>query len=285
MKGRWLLDLLEAILLGIVQGATEFLPVSSSGHLVLVSWWLGYGTPPLVYSVVVHLGTTLAVLLYFWRDWKALFISALQTLKTRQLDLTNNPEQRLLFLLLIGTLPAAIIGVLFADFFEAQFSEPAIVSVSLWVTAGLLVYGERVGNSEAALELEPLAIKSNSALFIGFAQALAIMPGISRSGSTIAAGLFRSLSRTAATRYSFLLATPIIIGAGLKQTLDVITGDVLIEDGLGLALLAGFVSSAIIGYICIAFMLRFVRRQSLYGFALYCVVFGTISLGAVIIRG
>lgn len=279
------MDLLEAIILGIVQGATEFLPVSSSGHLVLVSWWLGYGTPPLLYSVVVHLGTTLAVLLYFWRDWQSLLLTVWQTLKTRQLDLANNPEQRLLLLLAFGTIPAAVLGILLADFFEEQFSRPAIVSMSLWVTAALLVYGERSRTADVNSDLDPRNVKTNDSLIIGLAQAFAIMPGISRSGSTIAAGLFRGLSRPAATRFSFLLATPIIIAAGLKQSIDVITGDVQLDNNLSLALVSGFITSSVIGYLCIALMLQYVRRRSLYGFALYCVVFGAISLGAVIIRG
>ncbi|PJF39534.1 MAG: hypothetical protein CUN55_14080, partial [Phototrophicales bacterium] len=278
-------DLLEAIILGIVQGATEFLPVSSSAHLVLISWWLGYGTPSLLYTVVVHVGTATAVLFYFREEWLTLLKAAWQTLQTRQIDLRHNIEQRLLFLLFLSSLPTAIFGLLLADFFEEQFSKPAVVSISLWITAALLIYGERSGKKDANTELNATEVKSTDAILIGIAQTLAIMPGISRSGSTIAAGLFRGLSRSAATRYSFLLATPIILSAGLKQALDVFTGDVNVTSELSLSLLVGFITSASVGYACIAFLLQYVRQRSLYGFALYCVIFGAISLGAVIVQG
>lgn len=281
------MDLIEAIILGIVQGATEFLPVSSSGHLVLMSWWLNIDTPPLVFSVIVHVGTTVAVLAYFWREWLTLLLAALEALRTRNFSLQDNTELRLLALLIFGTLPAGVAGLLFADFFEEQFSEPATVSLALLITAGLLVYGERMRNLELSSDdtIRSDEISFLDSFIIGSAQALAIMPGISRSGSTIAAGLFRNLSRAAATRYSFLLATPIILAAGAKQALDLVTGDAAVDDGMGTALLAGFVTSTVVGYICIALMLRLVRNRPLYGFAVYCVVFGLISFGAVVVQG
>jgi undecaprenyl-diphosphatase len=281
------LDLLEAIILGIVQGATEFLPVSSSGHLVLVSWWLNIDTPPLVFSVVVHVGTTVAVLAYFWREWYQLLLAAVRAIRTRNFSLQDNTELRLLALLIFGTIPAGVAGLLLADFFEDQFSEPAIVSLALLITAALLVYGERIRNLELSGEdiLRSDDISFRDSFIIGCAQALAIMPGISRSGSTIAAGLFRNLSRAAATRYSFLLATPIILAAGALQMLDLITGEAEVGDNGAGVLLAGFVTSAVVGYICIALMLRLVRNRSLNGFAVYCVVFGLISFGAVMVRG
>lgn len=281
------MDLLEAIILGIVQGATEFLPVSSSGHLVLVSWWLDYDSPPLLFTVMVHLGTTMAVLAYFWRDWLQLITGSYRALRTRNYSLDENLDLRLLVLLIVGTIPAGVIGLLFADFFEEQFSEPAIVSIALLVTAGLLVYGEQVSATERSTEdnIQADNISFLDSIVIGFAQALAIMPGISRSGSTIAGGLFRGLSRPVATRYSFLLATPIILAAGAKQGLDVLTGDISVEDDLALALGVGFITSTIVGYLCIALMLRFVKQRPLYAFAAYCVVFGLLSFGAVFVRG
>ncbi|NDJ87061.1 MAG: undecaprenyl-diphosphate phosphatase [Chloroflexi bacterium] len=293
------MDLLEAIILGIVQGATEFLPVSSSGHLVLVSWWLNIGTPPLVYSVMVHLGTTAAVLVYFWPEWRQLAYAGYVAVRRREIDVESNPYLRLLILLIVGTIPAGIAGLVLADFFEETFSKPAIVSISLLITAGLLTYSEWVsgrttpGSLNAPTDLDAQSetdlitrrLGFGDSLFIGVAQALAIMPGISRSGSTIAGGLFRGLSRPIATRYSFLLATPIILAAGLKQTLDVLTGAADVDDDMGLVLLAGFFSAAVVGYLSIAIMLQFVRRQKLYGFAVYCAVFGLLSLGAVLIQG
>ena len=281
------MDLLEAIILGIVQGATEFLPVSSSGHLVLVSWWLNFDTPPLMYTVMVHLGTTVAVLAYFWRDWLTLMVGSFNSVRARQFDLQENHELRLLVLLIVGSIPAGIFGLLLADFFEERFSEPATVSIALWVTAALLIYGERAAATEFSTEddLDAGKISFFDAIFIGCTQALAIMPGISRSGSTIAGGLFRGMTRPVATRYSFLLATPIILAAGARQALDVVTGEATVDNDMGLALGVGFVISAVVGYLCIALMLRYVKQRSLYGFAAYCVIFGLMSLGAVIIRG
>ncbi len=289
------MDLLEAFILGFVQGATEFLPVSSSGHLVLVSWWFNLDSPPLSYSIMVHLGTTTAVILYFWQDWLALTQAGLHAITRRTFDLDTDPELRLLIFLIIGTIPTAIIGLLLASYFENTFSEPAIVSFSLLITAALLIYGEYSSKpKELSLLEEPTeppdenslrTLKLSDAIFIGFTQAIAIMPGISRSGSTIAGGMFRGLSRPLATRYSFLLATPIILAAGAKQFLDVIIGGVDLGNDLGLALLIGFLTAAIVGYICIALMLQLVRQHGLYGFAAYCAAFGLLSLVVSLLRG
>lgn len=290
------MDLLEAVLLGIIQGLTEFLPISSSAHLVLVPWWLGLESPPLVYTVVVHLGTIVAVLAFFWQDWYVLLQAGWKAVLARKFDLANDPNLRLLVLLMLATLPAALAGVLLADLFEEAFSEPGLVSIILMITAVVLTYGEwaarqksaPTSSPETAQELDTThleAIRYSDALIIGLAQAVAIMPGLSRSGTTIATGLLRGLSHHNAMRFSFLMSVPIILGAGAKQSLDVVTGSTQIDDGLGLALLVSFLTSAIIGYASIAMMLKVVRRQGLYGFAIYCAVFGLLSLGAVMMRG
>lgn len=270
MKGP-LVDLLEAIILGIVQGATEFLPVSSSGHLVLVPWWLGFDKPPLLFDVVVHLGTLMAVLVYFWRDWLTLVLAGFNALRNRTLQ---DPDARLLLLLAIGTIPAAIAGVLLDDVFEAAFAEPRAAALALLVTAGLLAMSERVYASTRTLS----DINLSDTLLIGVAQAFAIFPGISRSGSTIAAGMLRGLPRPAAARFSFLLATPIIIGAGLKQAFDVLTGSVTLADDLVGPLIVGFLAAAVVGFVSIWFLMRLLQSKRLYGFAVYCAAFGTLSL-------
>lgn len=281
------MKLLEALLLGVVQGATEFLPVSSSGHLVLVSWWLGLEPPPLIFSVVVHLGTTLAVIAYFWQDWWRIIQATLKGILQRSFDWNNNPEHRLITLLVIGSIPVAIIGFALQDYFETTFSKPAMVSVNLFITAGLLIYGERASSvsPDTTHELIPQQIRFIDSIWIGLAQAFAIMPGISRSGSTIAAGLFRGLSRPAAARYSFLLATPAIIGAGLLEALHIISGEAQFTRDLTGVLMVGFISATLVGFASIALLLQVVKRHRLYGFAAYCVVFGMVSLGAVILRG
>ena len=265
------MDILKALVLGILQGATEFLPISSSGHLVLVPWWLGWDESPLIFDVVVHLGTLMAVLVYFWRDWLALLRAAWTALHTRS---TRDPQTRLLLYLIAGTIPAALAGLLLESFFESVFSEPAIVAGFLLVTAALLVLSERSHGKELSID----SMRLSDALIIGAAQAVAIFPGISRSGSTIATGIVRGFPRAEAARFSFLLATPIILGAGAKQLLDVLTGDVTVGSDLVLPLIVGFVAAALVGYACIWYLLRLLQKRSLYGFAVYCAVFGTLSL-------
>lgn len=265
------MDLLQAIFLGILQGATEFLPISSSGHLVLVPWWLGWDKAPLVFDVMLHLGTLVAVLVYFWRDWLTVLRAGWTALRTRSL---HDPDARLLLYLVLGTIPAALAGLLLEDFFASVFEEPAAASLFLLVTAALLTASER-----AYTNPQPLgSITARDSLAIGLAQAFAILPGISRSGSTIATGMWRGLSRPAAARFSFLLAAPIIFGAGLKQVLDVLLGNESIAQDMVTPMIAGFLAALVVGYLCIWFLLRLVQRRRLYGFALYCAVFGTLSL-------
>lgn len=271
------MSILEALILGMLQGVAEFLPISSSGHLVLVPWWLGWEAPPLVYDVVVHVGTMSAILIFFWRDWFDLTLAGWQALKKRAI---TEPNEWIFFSLIIGTIPAVIVGLLLEDIFEEKLSEPRLVAVMLLVTAALLVVSELLSQFGRKIS----DIKLGDGLLIGVAQAVAIVPGISRSGSTIAAGLLRGLDRESAARYSFLLATPVIIGAGAKQALDIVTGDVVVDGDLTGVLIVGYVSSAIVGYASIAFLLRFIRRRSLYPFAIYCVIFGTVSFIATFIK-
>jgi len=265
------LELWKAIILGILQGATEFLPVSSSGHLVLIPWLFGWDESPLIFDVVVHLGTLVAVLLYFWRDWLTLFRAGWTALRTRS---TQDPDARLLLLIGLGTVPAALAGALLEDVFESAFSEPALVAAFLLVTALLLTVSERLSTANQSLS----GLTVRDALTVGIAQAFAILPGISRSGSTIAAGLWRGLPRATAARFSFLLATPIILGAGGKQALDVVTGDAIVGQDMALPMVAGFLSAALVGYACVWFLMRLLKERSLYGFAAYCAAFGTLSL-------
>ncbi len=270
------MDLLRAIVLGIVQGATEFLPVSSSGHLVLIPFWLGWEEPPLTFDVVVHLGTLVAVLAYFWRDWLTLLRAGWTALQTRSTQNTPGQEldAHLLLLLIVGTIPVVVAGLFVKRLFESVSNEPAIVASFLYVTAGLLVLSERRGTLNRSLD----GMTLRDALTIGVAQAFAVLPGISRSGSTIAAGILRGLPRAAAARFSFLLGTPVILGAGGKQALDLLLGHETLADGMVLPLVVGFVSAASVGYLCIWFLMRLLQNRRLYGFAIYCAVFGTLSL-------
>jgi undecaprenyl-diphosphatase len=262
-------EILEAIILGFVQGATEFVPVSSSGHLVLVPWLLGWDSPGLLFDTAVHLGTLVAVLLYFRHDWKLLVTAWLRSLRRRD---RQSLESRLAWLLLLGTGPAALLGFVFEDFFESLFGEPGWVSFFLLVTAGLLAVAERVGSRRR--ELNDVAPKD--ALLIGLGQAAAIAPGMSRSGATISVGLLRGLRRQDAARFSFLLATPIIIVAGLFKLVDLVRMPDPLVYAPGLAV--GFVTAAAVGYVCIWGLLRYLERGSLYVFSAYCVLLGVTCL-------
>jgi undecaprenyl-diphosphatase len=266
------LDLLKALMLGVLQGITEFLPISSSGHLVLVPWWLNWQEPPLIFDVVVHLGTLVAVLIYFRRDWLTFGRAGINALRHHS---TEDPDTRLLLWLVLGTLPAALLGALFEDVFQAAFSRPLLVAAFLLMTAFLLVIGERYYAAGRTLN----DLSARDAFTIGLAQALAIFPGISRSGSTMAAGIYRGLSRPDAARFSFLLAPPVITGAWIKETLDLLTHQTGVGQDIGaLTLFTGFVAAAAVGYGCIWFLMRLLRQQRLYGFAVYCAAFGMLSL-------
>ena len=263
------MGIIQAIVLGLLQGATEFIPVSSSGHLVLVPWLLGWGSPGLVFDTVVHWGTLVAVLAYFWRDWLELIGAWLRGLVRWD---WRDPLARLAWLLILGSIPAAVLGFLFEDFFESLFGEPAWVAFFLLVTAALLSLGELFGKRRREL----VDLRWTDALLIGLAQASAIAPGISRSGATISTGLFRGLERDAAARFSFLLATPIIFGAGLFKLTDL--GAMADPGGQILALVAGFLAAAVAGYVCIWVLLRYLQRGSLYPFAIYCAGAGVFCL-------
>ncbi len=177
-------------------------------------------------------------------------------------------------MLVLGTIPAALVGGLLEDQIASVFGRPALVAVLLLVTALLLVFSERHYTADRSLS----DLSARDALFVGAAQALAILPGISRSGSTIAAGILRGTPRAVAARFSFLLAAPIIFGAGIKQALDLLLTDENLAEGMESAMAVGFISAAVVGFLCIWFLMRLLQRQRLYGFAVYCAVFGTLSL-------
>jgi undecaprenyl-diphosphatase len=277
------LNLVQALILGVLQGATEFLPVSSSGHLVLAPWLLGWDSPDLAFDTVVHWGTALAVVAYFWRDWISLVAAAFRSLLAlalrRPQPAQGSAEARLAWLIVLGTVPAALIGWLLEDFFEAMFARPVAAAGFLLATAALLAASEYLSRRERDLD----TLTWPDALLVGLAQALAIFPGISRSGATIAAGLARGLRRESAARFSFLLATPIILGAGLFKVLDLAQeGDLAAQAPV---LLVGFLAAGGVGFGCIHFLLRYLQRRRLYPFAIYCAVAGIVCLLVELGRG
>jgi undecaprenyl-diphosphatase len=263
-------SLLRALVLGIVQGVTEFLPISSSGHLVLVPWLLRWENPGLAFDAMLHLGTLCAVVAFFWRDLRDLVVAGLASIKERSLG--EDPRRKLAWCLVLGTVPAAVIGFVFNDLAEALFAAPVCAGALLLVTGALLAICERRGRLVAGLE----AIGWTDALVVGFAQALAIAPGISRSGATMSAGLWRGLRREAAARFSFLLSTPIILGAGLYKLKDL--GDTALAAESPVVLVAGFLAAVISGFLSIKFLLGYLRKGRLYPFAIYCWVAGLTTL-------
>ncbi len=263
----------QALLLGVLQGATEFLPVSSSGHLVIVPTLLGWPDPGLFLDTVLHLGTLVAIVVYFWRDLAQLAAAAWRSLRARSLA---EPEARVAWGVAVGTLPAAVIGFLLEDTFERLFGMPQAAAGFLLGTAALLLISEVLARRERALD----SLSWRDALLIGLAQTFAIAPGLSRSGSTIAAGLLLGYRREDATRFSFLLAVPIILGGGLYQLLKIA------HTGFGStqvpAILIGFVAAAVTGYLAISGLLALVRRRSLWPFAVYCALLGTLVLTGIL---
>lgn len=287
--------MLEAIILGILQGLTEFLPVSSSGHLVIIPYLVPqFSQPPLAFGVAVHGGSLVAVIAYFWSD--------LKFLATRMFDVNSEgPEataraRKTVMLLGIGSIPAAALGLALRDSFETAFEQPQYAAAFLLVTGAILYAAETIRLRRAAAQLEIPAkemtsrqrrldpgrdegtISVGDAIVIGLAQAFAIFPGVSRAGSTMAAGMIRGLSREGAARYSFLLSIPVILGAFILSIPDLTNGS-LDESGFGgSALIAGMLAAAISGYWAIRFLLKLVATDDLLGFARYVVVLGTLTL-------
>jgi len=270
-----LFELFKAIILGLVQGLTEFIPVSSSAHLVIVPWLLGWEQPTLFYDLVLHWGTLLAVLLIFWRDFWHMTVAVLRSLITRSLQ---DFYARLGWLIVLGSVPAVLAGFFFNDFFEALFADPASTGRDLVITALFLAGSEWIiRRGQQARDLKQLTVIDSAV--IGVAQAVALWPGISRSGSTIAAGLLLGVRRDDAARFSFLLGTPAILGAGLLQTVDAWQENSSQVMAQAPVLLVGFVVSAVVGFASIRFLLAYLRTHNLYGFALYCLVVGLGVMG------
>jgi undecaprenyl-diphosphatase len=267
------MTIIQAFILGIVQGITEFLPISSSGHLVLTPFLLGWDIPKeqqFPFDVLVQLGTLVAVFIYFRKDLSAIAIGFTAGLVRRQPFATD--QSRLGWLLILATIPAGIAGLLFKDLIVAAFDNPPLVAVFLFGTALLLFTGERVGKRNRTLD----EVCWKDALWIGAAQILALFPGISRSGATIAGGLTRNLNRKEAGRFSFLMSVPIMLAAGFYSTLDLLTVPDLTAFLPVLAV--GFLTAAIVGYFAIAWLLWFLNRGSLTGFAIYCIVIAALIL-------
>ena len=261
------MTLVQAIVLGAVQGVTEFLPISSSAHLILVPWIMGWPDQGLTFDVVLHAGTLIAILTFFWQDWYRMAASVFR--RGREQEGTSS---KLLFLVVGATIPGAVAGFLAQKVIETTLRSAFVLSITLIGVALLLWLAERTAHLNK--DLEKLSVAD--AFSIGCAQALSLVPGTSRSGITIATGLFRGLTRQAAARFSFLLSAPITGGAALKKFLDLRhTG---IADGDRLPMLFGFLSSLLMGYLTIKFFMRYLQRNTLQPFIVYRIAIGIVVL-------
>jgi len=270
------LTVLEALILGVVQGVTEFLPVSSSAHLVLVPEFFGIPAPSVAFDVLLHLATLIAVVGYFFADVKKMVISVIAPRRMERQEVKY--WRRLLAWLVIGSIPAAIIGGALSGFFEDLFASTTAVGIFLLVTSALLWGADLVTARAARIGRDPASAGKMApldALLVGCYQALAIAPGISRSGSTIAAGVFLGFDRQTAARFAFLLSIPAILGAFLFSLGDIATG--MAGTG-GLAYVLGFVAAGISGFLAVRFMMRYLKEHRLRPFAIY-----TLALGLFVI--
>jgi len=258
-------QIVQAVVLGVVQGLTEFLPVSSSGHLIVVPALLGWDDPfieSLAFSVMLHVATLLALLIYFREDWLRLIPAGLAAIRDR--SFRGDADRRLAWLLAASTVPAVIVGIALNDLIETVFREPRLVAITLVIGAAILWIADRLGSRRR----EMTSLTFPTAVGIGAAQALALVPGVSRSGISISAGLFAGLDRESAARYAFLMATPITAGAGLWELRKIVTGEAGVDLPI-VPLLAGMAASLVAGLLAIAVLLRYLRSNGVGIFVVY----------------
>jgi undecaprenyl-diphosphatase len=267
------MNLLHALVLGMVQGFTEVLPISSSAHLILVPRFLGWPESGLTFDVALHLGTLIALAAYFRHDIAVMTASFFEALASRSLD---SPAKRLPFLIIAATVPAAVVGKLFEQPMEEIFrSNPLLIATFLILFGIILGVTDYLGRKRRTLE----DIKPGNAMTIGLFQCLALIPGVSRSGITITAGLMLGFTRESAARFSFLLSLPIVAGAALLKSVHLASHG--IPPGEGLAMLVGISASAVTGYISVAFLLKFVQKRSIAPFVWYRVIAGAAVISAI----
>jgi len=267
------MTILQAIILGIVQGLTEFLPISSSAHLVLVPALLGWQIPQdfnFIFDVIVQMGTLIAVIIFFWKDIADIIKAVCNGI--REKAPFKDPMARVGWLVVLATIPAGMIGILIKPLVESAFSSPTATALMLVVTAVILFVAERIGKRTRDLP----KLTWIDAVWVGLAQALSIFPGISRSGATISAGLVRGLKREGAARFSFLMSIPIMIASGLVEVKDFIQMPDL--SSFLPALIAGVVAAGIVGYLAIRWLLGYLNKHTLYAFSIYCLIAAMIVL-------
>jgi undecaprenyl-diphosphatase len=268
------MTIIQSIILGILQGITEFLPISSSGHLVILPFFLNWDLPSkerFIFDVLVQIGTLVSVIFYFRKDLIAITKDFFKQLFAGQPFASHNA--RLGWLLIIATIPAGVVGLLLDDLVEQSFSSPLFAGIALLITAGLLILAEIVSSKIGDMH----DITFSTALVMGLMQALAIFPGISRSGATISGGMFRHLRREAAGKFSFLMSIPIMLAAGGLSTYRMITEASDLAAFLPI-MAVGFLTAMVVGYAAIHWLLKFITKHSLIYFSIYCFLLGGITI-------
>jgi len=267
------MTIIQSIVLGIIQGLTEFLPISSSGHLILVPSLLGWQLQDLSFDVALHMGTALAVLVYFKKDWLNMAQSSLKDgldfVSIKKFDTKKlRRETKMLFTILIVSIPVGIVGLLFQSDVEALFRSPISVAIMLILVSFVMFFADKIS------EQSRTEITFFDALIISLSQILALIPGTSRSGITISTGLFRNIRRHQAARFSFLLATPLILGSGIAKLSELLTLDAASLN----TILIGFLTSFITGLITVKLLLKFLQKKGLGVFIIYRIILGIIIL-------
>ena len=276
------MPLLQVIVLAVLQGITEFLPISSSAHLALTPWLFGWRDQGLEFDIALHIGTLFSVLIYFFRDWLRILANGLgfSDLAILGPDPSLDRNPRMLWYLVAATIPAGIAGLLFKDTVETTLRSPYVMGAMLIVVGLIMWAAERFAKHERSMG--EMSLKD--CFFIGCAQALALIPGTSRSGITMTAGLFRNLDRSTAARFSFLLSTPIVAAAALKGILDLRKHGALTAEMMPL-LAVGIIVTAITGCFVIAVLLKFLRTNSVTPFVIYRIAFGIFIIALALWRG
>jgi undecaprenyl-diphosphatase len=249
-------NIFDAIFLGLVQGITEVLPISSSGHLVLLPWFFSFNDPGLAFDVALHLGTLLAIIAYFWPDLLAIVKSFLETLKTRQIKDFND---RLPYFILLATIPGILAGYFLNNTAESVFRNPLLIASTTFFFGLVLIWAESYKKTK---KIENNTYKSS--FLTGLAQAIAIIPGVSRSGITISAGMFQGFSREATAKFSFLISVPIIAGAGLVEIRKI-----PVHEYTTLVFWAGLISAVVASFLSVKFLMNFIKSHKLNIFAYY----------------
>ena len=268
------MDIFQSIILGIVQGLGEFLPISSTAHLILAPYFFGWQDPGLSFDVALHVGTLIAVVAFFWKDWINIFSLAFKNESKVHQFHQENYSKNILWLLIIASVPGAIFGFLLDDYAEQAFRSPLIIAFTLSVVGLTLYLVDKYATHNK--DIKNISIKD--AIFIGLSQAIAIIPGVSRSGATMTTGLALGLSREQAARFSFLLSTPIILGAAIVKVPH------LLQTGITAPIILGIIAAAASGYLAIKYMLRFIQKVGYAPFFWYRLSLALIIVAVYFVR-